>query len=94
MEVDKNTLSNADINDFSLYNESEVLIFPFSCFEVNNIVNSDIKRITLEYLGKYRDEMKSQLKNLEEFNINIKFTELLISIGIIKSDLIIPIWFE
>lgn len=94
MEVDKNTFSNADINNISFYNESEVLIFPFSCFEVKRIEKGDIIKINLEYLGKYRDEIKNQLKNLEEFNMNIKYSELLISNGIIKSDFVNLIWFE
>jgi hypothetical protein len=49
-EVDKNTLSNADISTISfLKNESEILIFPFSCFEVKKIDESnDIKIITLD----------------------------------------------
>ena len=96
-EVDKNTLSNADISNISfLKNESEILIFPFSCFEVLEIDeskdNNDTKIITLGYLGKYKNEMKKQLKNLEEININNKFTEFLISNGIMKSGLINPIW--
>ena len=74
-KVDKNTFSNASINNISFFKkEDEVLIFPFSCFEVKSI-NNDNKIINLEYLGKYRDEIKNQLKNLEDFNINSKYTE-------------------
>ena len=56
----------------------------------NNFVR--ILFVTLGYLGKYKNEMKKQLKNLEEININNKFTEFLISNGIMKSGLINPIW--
>ena len=84
MKDDENTLSNADITDISFFRrESEVLIFPFSCFIVKVIEkdkdnNNDIIKITLEYLGRYREEINNKLKNIEEFNINIKFTESLI----------------
>ena len=96
---DENTLSNAQIYDISFFgNENEILIFPFSCFEVKEIKkdkeNNNIYRITLGCLGRYREEIKNKLKNIEEFNINIKFTESLISKGIIKYDLINQIWRE
>ena len=62
-KIDKNTLSNADISEFSAFlQETEVLIFPFSCFEVDEIIsksgNSKYIQIKLIYLGKYEKSIK------------------------------------
>ena len=55
--------------------EKEVLILPFSCFEIINIRNIEIngiktKEITLNYLDKYKkqiDEYINKLDNKEKF---------------------------
>ena len=46
----------ASISEFSVFkNESEILVFPLSCFEIKEIVNRDGNKyyINLDYLGQY-----------------------------------------
>ena len=46
----------ASISEFSFFeNESEILVFPLSCFEIKNIEDRDGNKyyINLDYLGKY-----------------------------------------
>ena len=56
--------SHADIEEISFHrNEKEVLFFPFSAFEIIDIEdaiinNENVKKITLNYLGKYLKEFK------------------------------------
>ena len=54
----------ACIKDFSFFkNENEVLVFPFSCFEIKRIIkikNNDYE-IYLDYLGKYQNIFKGKL---------------------------------
>ena len=57
----------ASIQDFSFYKiENEILVFPFSCFEVKdiNIIGDNDYEITLDYLGKYNNLFKG--KTLDE----------------------------
>ncbi len=71
-----------DINDLSYYpEEKEVLFLPFSCFTIEKIedkifsksdyeeLDNDIhtKLITINYLGKYREEIK---KEFEKYDVN------------------------
>ena len=64
--------SNADIQTFSVYNEEEILFFPFSGFIIDENMQKEIingvpsKVIFLNYLGKYEKEIK--LKISETFN--------------------------
>jgi len=53
-------LSNANLKNISQFpDEEEILFFPLSCFEVKNINKNfrDHVEITLEYLGKYRQNI-------------------------------------
>ena len=69
---DKDNPSNAFVTAYSFYDEAEVLFFPFSCFEVNNISlehekgKSDYYLIKLSYLGKYKDLVKDDLTNIPD----------------------------
>ena len=64
-DMDECLLSNTDIEEISVFKkEREVLFFPFSSFEINDIQESDdyqdqVYIINLKYLGKY-------LKKFEE----------------------------
>jgi len=69
-------VSNLDCETLSdSPDEKEVLILPFSCFEIINIRNIEIngiktKEITLNYLDKYKkqiDEYINKLDNKEKF---------------------------
>ena len=94
----KNKVSNAIIEDFSNQKyEKEVLVFPFSCFEIVNI--KEIKaddvdyEIHLKYLGNYSKYIK------EEFGANFfdkiqvsNFSKELIDKGIVPVNNIISIW--
>ena len=75
--------SNADIRQFSVYNEEEILFFPFSSFIIENgIENENIKSkdinariIYLNYLGKYEKEIK--LKICETLDNNMDIEEII-----------------
>ena len=75
MEVDENFSSNADIEQYSIYNEKEVLFFPFSSFlvekeiKVEKINEIETKVIYLNYLGKYRKEIEEKIKSLDKTKI-------------------------
>ena len=64
--------SNADIQLFSVYNEEEILFFPFSSFIIDEKIQNEVingvesKVIILNYLGKYEKEIKLQIS--ETFN--------------------------
>lgn len=73
-KIDKNTLSNADIAEISDHpKEKEVLIFPFSCFGVEDIIpksdNFKYIQVKLIYLGKYEKSIKEivEIKFLRKF---------------------------
>ena len=67
--------SNADIEQFSIYNEEEVLFFPFSSFIVEKKIEMGIfneistKIVYLNYLGKYREEIVEKICSLNDDNI-------------------------
>ncbi len=57
----------ASIEKFSYYkDEEEVLVFPFSCFEIKDIkkIQENDYKIYLGYLGKYKSFFEG--KNLDE----------------------------
>jgi ankyrin repeat protein len=72
---DESFSSNADIEHFSIYDEKEVLFFPFSSFIVDekikmtNINNINTKIVYLNYLGKYRKEIEQKICSLNDNNI-------------------------
>ena len=75
-DFDKDNPSNAFITAYSVYQrEKEILFFPFSCFEVNDISlvhekgSSDYYLIKLSYLGKYKDIVSDDLTNLPDGEI-------------------------
>ena len=60
-------LSNANLKNISQFpDEEEILFFPLSCFEVKNINKNfrDHVEITLEYLGKYRQNININPQNI------------------------------
>ena len=62
--IDYSLSTHADIEDFSKYpEEREVLFFPFSSFEIKEIIDSEFEKETLYiikllYLGKYLKEIE------------------------------------
>ena len=88
---------NASISEYSFYEEeSEVLFFPFSCFEIKSIdQNKDGKDyiITLNYLEKYEIHFKN--KKTEDLLRDVPKTDYSIqafSINIINPKLSFPDW--
>ena len=61
-------LSNAYLYNISYFpDEFEVLFFPFSTFIIENIINeNDIYYISLEYLGRYEQRIKSKIKTVDK----------------------------
>jgi hypothetical protein len=65
--LDLNCLSNTSISEYSKFpTEEEVLIFPFSCFEITKVKDKnneygDYKKIYLKYLGRYGEDIKKHL---------------------------------
>ncbi len=62
-QLDKENATNADIQEFSIYNEKEILFFPFSTFEIKNIAEikgkEKLYHIQLLYLGKYLKDLEN-----------------------------------
>jgi len=86
-KIDKNTLSNADLAEISAHpEETEVLIFPFSCFGVDEIKSDNPKyiQIKLIYLGKYEESIK-EIAGIQIFKEIPKthFCELMVNFGFI-----------
>ena len=58
----KELSTHADIENFSDYDEKEVLFFPFSCFEIKSINENNSNffdyKIILNYLGKYENKIE------------------------------------
>ena len=88
---------NASISEYSFYEaESEVLFFPFSCFEIKSIEeNKDDKDciITLNYLEKYEIHFKNKktedlLRDVPKTNYSFQA----FSINIINPNLSFPDW--
>ena len=98
-ECPKNNLciGNASIKEYSFYkSESEILFFPFSCFEIKDakIINDNEFFITLKYLGQYQklfegEDPKELLKRVPETS---KIAKHIFSAKIFKPILEFPIW--
>ena len=55
--IDHKNATNADLNDISYFeNEREILLFPFSIYEINDVIKkNNYYEIYLNYLGKYKE---------------------------------------
>jgi len=90
--IDYSLSTHADIQKMSIFpDESEVLFFPFSSFELKEIKEINIKgekryEIKLLYLGKYIKEIEKENTNIEkENNIpNSEFKKQIIELGLIN----------
>ena len=72
-QLDKENATNADIQEFSIYNEKEILFFPFSCFEIIGVETEKILGIQyfcikLSYIGKYKSKINKSEKMPETKN--------------------------
>ena len=96
----KNQISNADIKDFSSKTgESEVLLFPFSCFQISDIKENNSDKIdyeiNLKYLGSYSKYIDQQIDRNYFDNLEMSiFAEELFNSGVIKFNKFISTWVE
>ena len=77
--IARTCLSNASLKEYSKYAfEDEVLVFPFSCFEITKVLDKNngknYKEIHLNYLGQYSEEIIK--KYGDNFLDNITNSEL------------------
>ena len=69
-EFDLNDLDNAsnmDIQEYSVFDEQEIIFLPFSCFEITEIINekdngNEFLLIKLNYIGKYKNKINREDK--------------------------------
>ena len=56
----KDNATNVDVEEYSYFNEKEILFFPFSCFEITSVepIENNYYQINLVYLGKYKNKIK------------------------------------
>ena len=68
-------VSNLDLDNITEFDEEEVLFLPFSCFEIVSIIddtinvfgeNIHIKKITLNYLNKYKKSLYKYIETIKE----------------------------
>ena len=94
---EKSCTGNASIKEFSFFNnESEILFFPFSCFEIKKIekINEQEFIIILNYLGKYDylfqgEDPRSLLQKVPEGS---KIAKQIFLANILDPSLEIPKW--
>ena len=100
IEENSNKLSNANIEDFSeLKKEKEVLVFPFSCFEIIEIKkigqNKVDYEIYLKYLGCYSKYIETQFDTNFFDKIEITyFSEELLLNGILNINNFLSTWIK
>lgn len=82
LEVNKSNIletysNNVTIEEFSRYPTEKVVVFcPYSCFVIEDKIEEmkenglKYKRIKLNYLGKYEDQMKPKLEGLNKLTID------------------------
>ena len=81
--LDYNLATHADIKSISnFYEESEVLFFPFSSFEIQEIKettfsNENIYEIHLKYLGKYVKELENLDKDIPDSEFKKQISALI-----------------
>ena len=93
-----NKVLNVYINDFFYCNEEEILVFPFTCFEIVDI--EEIKedkidyKIKLKYLGNYFESEKNKLFKYLDRIIPSKYSEELIGRNILKINNCCSTWLK
>ena len=97
----KKIISNADIDEFSFYpNEKEVLVFPFTCFEIADIVpikdDEELNyEIHLKYLGNYSEYIEEQFGTNFFDRLQISnYSEELMNSGIVKIQNFFSTWID
>ena len=88
--LDRKNITNADLNGISYFNnEKEILLFPFSVYEICDIKKGDnYYKIYLSYLAKYKEFFKIDNQTLlYDYIFNSEFAKELKLAG-----LSIPIW--
>ena len=94
-----NKIFNSNIADFSDFIEKEILVFPFTVFEIVDIkeIKQDIinYQINLKYLGNYSNYLEEELgKNyLDKISFS-KFSEELIESEIVKKCNVFSMWIK
>jgi len=72
INIDFSTSTHVDAQKLSVYDEEEILFFPFSCFKIEKIIpENDILKVKLKYLAKYlkiheKDFNSIQIKNIPD----------------------------
>ena len=98
MQKFKNKIFNANLEKYSDYNEKEVLVFPFTCFEI--VAIDEIKKdkidyqIKLKYLGNYFDDKDNNLNNYLDRIPFSNYYEELIERNILKVHNYFSNWIE
>jgi len=68
-------VSNLDLDNITEFDEEEVLFLPFSCFEIVSVIDDTInvfgekihiKKITLNYLNKYKKSLYQYIESIKE----------------------------
>ena len=68
--LDEESATNVDIQEFSaIKSEKEILLFPFSCFEIIEVKQVEIDgkniyQVKLNYLGKYKEKINNLNKSV------------------------------
>ena len=94
----KNRISNASLEEFSqIPGEKEILVFPFTCFEIVKIKEKNEEgidfEIHLKYLGNYSSYIEKQLGPNFYDKIEISnFSEELIDCGMLKVNNFFSTW--
>ena len=83
--LEEQLFSNAYIKKFSRYEEEEeVLFFPYSCFEVKKIKETqDHVKIYLEYLGKYKALINQKKPNIKKDIPITNFGKEIVQLGLV-----------
>ena len=57
-ELDEEFITNIDVQEYSKFNEKEILFLPYSCFEIVDIKEiEEYYEINLSYIGKYKNKI-------------------------------------
>ena len=84
-KIDHNNATNADLRGISYFeDEREILLFPFSFFEISDILRKEnYYEIYLNYLGKYKELFHFENKSiLEKEIVQSKYYKMLQSKGL------------
>ena len=88
---ERDEISYAPIEKYSIYNEKEVLFFPYSCFvvteirEINEILNSYVE-IKLGYMGAYKRSLEAYYDYESDDIPNTEYEREISELGLISNN--------